>query len=390
MTSLTAIEKNLNPFPIYKTMQKRQPVFYDPERSSWNVFNYNDVERVLSDYEIFSSGFHHSPKTATDYPLQASIISTDPPRHRQLRALATQAFTPRNVDALAPRIQAIVDECLDKVMPLGRMDVIRDLGYPLPTIVIAELLGIPTEDRQQFKIWSDWIVQNTEDTEQINPELMHNNKVLEMSTYFIEMVQKRQEHPGEDLISGLVQASIDGERLNITELLGFCTLLLIAGNETTTNLIGNALLSFSEHPEIWQRLRQNPGLVPQAIEEVLRYRSPVQAMFRYSKSDVQMDGQTIPAGSRLIAWIGSANHDESQFESPEVFDIERNPNRHIAFGHGVHYCLGAPLARLEARIALNEMLKRFATIAKAAQAVPKRLPSLIVYGLDSLPITITS
>ncbi|MDR3573307.1 MAG: cytochrome P450 [Anaerolineaceae bacterium] len=390
MTSLTSIEQNLNPFPIYKKLREQQPVFYDSERFSWNIFNYSDVERVLSDYEVFSSEFHRNPQAATNYPLAASIISTDPPRHRQLRALATQAFTPRSVDALAPRIQAIVDEYLDKVMPLGRMDVIQDLGYPLPTIVIAELLGIPTEDRQKFKIWSDWIVQNTANTEEINPEIMHTNHVLEMSTYFIEMIQRRQDHPGEDLISRLMQASIDQERLSMSELLGFCTLLLIAGNETTTNLIGNALLSFCEHPQLWQRLRQNPELAPQAIEEVLRYRSPVQAMFRYNKSDIQLDGQTIPAGSRLIAWIGSANHDETQFEAPEEFDIDRNPNKHIAFGHGVHYCLGAPLARLEARIALNEMLKRFSKLTQAAYPVPKRLPSLIVYGLDSLPITFTN
>jgi len=390
MMPLNAIEQNLNPFPIYKTMRESQPVFYDPERFSWNVFSYIDVERVLSDYEVFSSEFHRNVQAANNYPLEASIINADPPRHRQLRTLVTQAFTPRSVEALAPRIQAIVNEYLDKVMPLERMDVIQDLGYPLPTIVIAELLGIPTEDRQQFKIWSDWIVQNTADTDQINPEVMHSNKVLEMSTYFINMIQKRQEHPGDDLISGLTQASIDGERLSLSELLGFCSLLLIAGNETTTNLIGNAMLSFCEHPETWQRLRQNPELVPQAIEEVLRYRSPVQAMFRYNKADFQFGGQMIPGGSRVIAWIGSANHDESQFINSEDFDIERNPNRHIAFGHGVHYCLGAPLARLESRIALNEMLKRFATVAKAAQSAPKRLPSLIVFGLDSLPITFTS
>jgi len=387
MSSLTAIERELNPFPIYQKMRREQPVSYDPEWGSWNVFCYGDVQRVLSDYSTFSSEFNQGREAGVEQPFAASMISTDPPRHRQLRTLVTQAFTPRAVDSLAPRISTIVQEHLDRVMPTGRMDVIDDLGVPLPVIVIAELLGIPSEDRERFKKWSDWIVQSTSSGDVLDPTFFHNTAVLEMAAYFFDMIEKRRSEPGEDLISGLLEANIDGQHLDTLELLGFCSLLLVAGNETTTNLIGNALMCFTENPEAWQSLRESPDRLPLAIEEVLRYRSPVQSMFRVAKSETSIAGLTIPEGASLVAWIGSANHDETQFASPETFDIDRSPNRHVAFGHGIHYCLGAPLARLEARIALGAMLERFQTVTRVPGEPLERLPSLIVYGLKHLPIT---
>ncbi len=386
MNKLSAIERKLNPFPIYRELRQDDPVYYDDERGSWHVFRYPDVQRVLSDYKTFSSEFARGAGASAEEPFAASMISSDPPRHRQLRTLVSQAFTPRSVDALAPRIQEIVDEYLDKVMADGKMDIMHDLATPLPVIVIAELMGIPAEDRGRFKHWSDWIVSAAAMGTEIDPEMFQSNAVMEMSAYFFDMIEKRKVQPGDDLISGLLQVNIDGQGLELIELLGFCSLLLVAGNETTTNLLGNAMMTFADHPEEWQLLRSNPSLVPQAIEEVLRYRSPVQTMFRVTKQEVEIGGKVIPPNEVVMAWIGSANHDEQQFEDPECFDIQREPNRHLAFGYGIHFCLGAPLARLEGKIALTEMLKRFKTVKKGVTELPERLPSLIVYGIKSFPI----
>jgi cytochrome P450 len=384
---LTAIEKKLDPFPVYEAMRQSHPVYFDPQRENWNVFCYEDVQRVLSDYETFSSQFRGEKRsTDTQQPFAASIISTDPPRHRQLRSLATQAFTPRAVEALAPRITAIVQEHLDQVSAAGKMEVIHDLAYPLPVIVIAELLGIPSQDRERFKRWSDFAVQSANFEEDLDIQRFMGTEMMEMGMYFMSMIAQRRQVPGDDLISGLLNASIEGEHLSQIELLGFCVLLLVAGNETTTNLLGNAMATFADHPNQWQELRAHPELVPTAIEEVLRYRSPVQAMFRFSKKESMLQGQKVPANSHLIAWIGSANHDGSMFPKPEQFDMKRNPNKHIGFGNGIHYCLGAPLARLEAKIALGAMLERFSSFQLTAGASLKRQPSLIVFGLHDVPI----
>ena len=386
MSKLINIERELNPFPLYQQMRQHDPVYKDPRRQNWNIFRYDDVQRTLSDWKTFSSEFSKGHQGNAAMPFAASMISSDPPRHRQLRSLVTQAFTPKAVEALGPRIGEIVKAQLDQVMDQGEMDIIHDLGIPLPVTVIAELLGIPSADRERFKHWSDVVVGLANFGENFDPAQFMNADVLEMSQYFFNMIMERRQTPGEDLISGLLAANIDGEQLNEIELLGFCALLLVAGNETTTNLIGNAMLTFAEQPEAWHMLRNNPDLLDSAIEEVLRFRSPVQAMFRLTCEEVEMAGETIPANARVVAWIGSANHDESQFPEPECFEIEREPNRHLAFGHGIHYCLGAPLARLEAGIALREMLERFRTFKIPWETELEPLPSLIVFGVRSLPI----
>jgi cytochrome P450 len=381
MSIIETSESRLNPFPWYRQMREQKPVSYDPRRHAWSVFRYDDVQRVLGDYASFSSQFHGGATQSASQPFAASMISADPPRHRELRSLVTQAFTPRAIEALAPRIAAIVGELLDQVMDSGRMDVIHDFGYPLPVVVIAELLGIPAQDRERFKRWSDTVVSLAG-----SGEMSHYQAVQEMVGYFTALFEQRRAEPRSDLISGLLQAEIAGQRLTLPELLGFCALLLVAGNETTTNLIGNALLCFTEHPEVWERLRGEPTLLPQAIEEVLRYRSPVQSMFRIAAKASEVGGQSIPAGAPVVAWIGSANRDEAQFADPDRFDVDRQPNRHIAFGYGIHYCLGAPLARLEARIALGAMLERFVDVRRVRGATLEVLPSTIVYGVRSLPI----
>lgn len=378
MESLSSVrERALNPFPWYRMMRESAPVYYNPERNSWNVFRYDDVQRVLADYTVFSSEPRHIP-AAQRQPIGASIINTDPPRHHKLRSLVSQAFTPRRVAQLEPRITAIVHELLDQVTPMGRMDVIDDLAYPLPVTVIAELLGIPIGDRERFKRWSDAVVGGS--------PMDRRMAQMEMGEYFLSIIERRRHEAENDLISGLMQARIEGQQLSLVELLGFCILLLVAGNETTTNLIGNAMLCFSERPEVMEQLRADPSLLPDAIEEVLRYRSPVQVMFRHTIADTHLGDQEIRAGQGVLAWIGSANRDESQFADPDRFDIHRMPNRHLAFGNGIHFCLGAPLARLEARIALAIMIERLPGLRIAPDVQLEPQESFIVYGVKHLPV----
>jgi cytochrome P450 len=390
MTHLPAIEQPLDPFPHYEAMRRGQPVFYDQESGVWHVYLYDDVQRVLSEHSTFSSRMAGDNPSETGQLFAASLINTDPPRHRQLRSLVTQAFTPRSVEALAPRISEITDALLDPAVPLGTMDLIEELAYPLPVIVIAELMGIPAADRDRFKQWSDTIVSQTRpasgepgDTADHDQGTAH----LEMADYFMGMIEERRRRPGNDLISKLLAAQIDGQHLDAVELLGFCALLLVAGNETTTNLIGNAVLSFAEHPGTIERLSAGPALLSSAIEEVLRYRSPVQSMYRVAAAGTVLGDRNIPAGSPLVAWIGSANRDPAHFPGPDAFDIERSPNHHLAFGQGIHFCLGAPLARLEARIALQAVISRLPGLALAPGTLLERMDSTIIYGLKQLPVT---
>ena len=381
MVTFPALEQPLNPFPRYEAMRHSEPVFQDPESGIWHVFRYDDVQRVLSEHATFSSRFGGDDPSGQLFA--ASLVNTDPPRHRQLRSLVSQAFTPRSVEELAPRILALTDELLDPVVATGATDLINQLAYPLPVIVIAELMGIPAEDRDRFKQWSDVIVS------QARPgadESDHATANRAMAEYFMGMIEQRRRSPGQDLISALLRAEIDGQKLSVVELLGFCSLLLVAGNETTTNLIGNAVLCFTESPGTAERLTAEPALLPQAIEEVLRYRSPVQSMYRIAAVDTTLRDRPIPAGSPLVAWIGSANRDGEQFPHPDVFDVGRSPNRHLAFGQGIHFCLGAPLARLEAKIALQAVLSRLPGLAVDPEARLERMESTIVYGVKQLPV----
>lgn len=371
---MTTTEFALNPYPWFRMMRESNPVYFNSQRQSWSIFRYNEVQRVLSEHSSFSSEF-----VGMNNPLGSSIIGMDPPRHRQLRSLVTQAFTPRTVAQLAPRITAITHELLDAVASKGMMDVIDDLAYPLPVTVIAELLGVPLADRERFKYWSDQVVEATPHRDR--------NAQMEMSQYFRRMIEQRRREPQNDLISALLAAQIEGQHLNEQELLGFCILLLVAGNETTTNLIGNAVICFDEHPEAMEQLRAEPTLLPDAIEEVLRYRSPVRMLFRHATRDIELGGQQIHTGEGVAAWISSANHDETQFHDAETFDIRRTPNRHLAFGYGIHFCIGAPLARLESKIALEAMLTRLPGMRRKPDVPLEPIGSFILYGVKHLPIT---
>ncbi|MFB6140392.1 MAG: cytochrome P450 [Halosimplex sp.] len=383
----------LDPFDWYRRMREEAPVRYDPERRTWDVFRYEDVKGVLADDETFSV----DPRMADDFvepeePGQGLILDTmlfeDPPRHDELRGVVDDWFQPRTLADREPHFRELASELLDDAVGDGRMDVVEDLAYPFPVTVIAELLGIPSSDRDRFKTWSDAIVAAASDDEGAEGFAERQRQTqMEMGQYFLEAIEERRENPREDLLSVIVTAeSDDGGRLSREEALGTCILLLVAGNITTTNLIANAVRSFAEaETDVFEELRGDECALTSAVEEVLRYRSPVQAMSRVATEDVRMRGETIEAGDRVVVWLGSANRDERQFDEPDAFRPHRSPTQHLGFGHGTHYCLGAPLARLEARVGLSELLDRVGDV-RLADAPLRPTRSSFIYGVESLPI----
>ncbi|ALS26800.1 cytochrome P450 [Paenibacillus sp. 32O-W] len=370
-------EHGLLPLAHFASMRATESVAY--QNGAWHVYRYEDAKAIFADPGRFSSEMSESP--SPDVPIEHSILRRDPPKHRQLRALVTQAFTPRAIEALAPRIETLAHELLDKAEARGGMDAIGDFAGPLPVLVIAEMLGIPSRDREQFKEWSDALVGTDYD------RFMQCQR--EMSDYFGRIADERKRNPQDDLISRLVQAEADGSPLAPVELIGFCILLLVAGNETTTNLLGGALLCFDDRRDDWEAIRDDRSLLPGAIEETLRYCSPVLNMTRRVRQTAVVADRKLEAGEYVHLWIGSANHDEAVFERPDRFDIRRSPNQHLAFGHGIHFCLGAQLARLEARIALDALLDRFPNFRRDRTAPLERVDSSFVFGVKHLPVLLS-
>ncbi len=369
-----------NPFPAYDQLRSIAPVFREPQSGLWMILDYEGVRRALGDHGAFSS--RYGPEW---------LIFTDPSRHTELKGLIAQAFTPRSIVALEPRIRELARSLLDQTIESGEMDLATDFAIPLPMTVIAEMLGIPVADHQRFKRWSDailnmsyTIVGSKEAGRAANEEFMA--VTVEMNDYLTSLLDERRSTPKDDLLTRLALAEVDGQRLAQQEILGFFQLLLLAGNETTTNLINNAILCLIEHPDELVRLRERIELLPSAIEEVLRYRSPLQWIGRVTRHDVHLHDQVIPGGTFVLAMIGAANRDPQYFRNPHRFDITRDPNPHLAFGHGVHFCLGAPLARLEAKIALGELLTRLQSIELATDKPWPPRSGLHVHGPSRLPI----
>ncbi|AGP42086.1 cytochrome P450 [Sorangium cellulosum] len=383
--NLFSDEMRRNPYPLYDQLRSGSPVLHYPPSDTWMIFDYDGVKRALHDPEAFSSVVSPPGNRTSEW-----LLFMDPPRHAKLRALLQRAFTPKAVAALEPRVRELSRGLLDRAIERGEMDLVEDYTVPLPLLVISEMLGAPIEDQPRFKRWSDVILDlstTVAGTEEGARAIAAFTAVsAEMQAYLRGLIAERRAAPRDDLLTRLVDAEVDGERLGEDEILGFFQLLLVAGHETTTNLIGNAVLCLLEDRAALARVRAEPALLPAAIEEVLRYRSPVQAMFRVTKRDVPMHGQVIPAGKPALVMIGSANRDPQQFRDPHRFDIARDPNPHVAFGHGLHFCLGAPLSRLEARIALSDLVTRLADLRLASDAPWEPRRAIHVLGPTRLPI----
>lgn len=365
-----------NPYPQYARLRPGSPSRLDDgEARIWCLLRHDDVYGALRDHETFSSdAMDNSP----DNNFKLVMLTDDPPRHTNFRRLVNRAFTPRRIAELEPWITSVASELADDLE--GEVDVVQNYTVPLPVKAIARLLGIPGEDYRTFKRWTDALLANDVAGEQ------RMGEVMEMMAYFGQMIAKRREHGAEDLITALVEAEVEGEKLQEWEILGFAILLLVAGNETTTNLMGNLLNALSTRPELWERLREDRSIVETVIEETLRYESPVQVLFRKTLRDVDMHGVTIPAGERVGVFYGAANRDPEAFPNPDEFRLDRDLHNHVGFGMGIHYCLGSPLARAEARITLNQYLDRFTRIEPGSVPGTRQTATPIVFGFRELPL----
>lgn len=374
-----------NPFPTYERLRREAPAYRDPRSGITVLSRYEDVYGALRDHETFSSDNRRwngegtaASGGATDALL--ILIGSDPSRHTRLKALINRAFTPRRVAELEPYITGLVDELLAEA-GTGDLDLIEALAVPLPMTVIAQLMGIPQDRRHDFKRWSNAAIS----ARGAMTDEARDATMTEMTDFFMQAASHRQQTPLDDLIGGLVAAEVDGEHLRDWQVMSFCVLLLIAGNETTTNLIGNMLNVLVDRPDLWARLREDRGLIEPAIEEALRFDSPIHMLSRYTTRDIEVGGTAIPEGASVGVLFASANRDPDGFADPDEFRLDRELSRHVAFGMGIHYCLGAPLARAEARIALNALLDRHPSIARAGGA-ERQTASAIMGGFQRLPL----
>ena len=358
------------------------PITVDSKSGATTVYRYQDVAGTLRNHDIFSN----SPPGAP-HENQHAMLFTDPPRHRELRGLVSKAFTPRVVAQLESRLGQLAEMLIGEVQASGTADVIAAISDPLPMIMIAEMLGIDSTTTREFKRWSNAFsvvaVSQSHSQDNLAPHLA---ALSEMFDYLEEIIAARRKHPRDDLVTALVQAEDSGQRLTEDELKATCAQLLAAGDETTTNFIGNAVICLTERWELAEKLRGDLGLVPSFLEEVLRFASPVQYVPRYVKEEVKLHGHQLGPGTPVFAHIGSANNDEAQFDSPRTFDIERDTTRHLAFGFGPHFCLGASLARLEAKVAIEGML----THLKGRWEIPHSTARLVdrpfFFGVERLPL----
>jgi cytochrome P450 len=383
-----------NPFPLYARARREQPVYRHPEFPIVSVFRYADIQAILRDPRTWSNHFLPPPGFDPAQIPAPSMLGQDPPEHDRLRALVNQAFTPRIIRRLEPRMYEIANQLFDRALEHGEVDFVEALTYPLPVVIIAEIIGVPVEDRAQFKQWSDAVVADLGTGLFVPPtpdRVQRIGQLLgEMGVYFSALADERRRQPREDLITGLVQAEVEGSRLTHAEMLRMLVLILVAGNETTTTLIGNIVLELLAHPEALAHLRAAPELAPSAIEEVLRYASPVQLDPRRATHPLELHGEPIEANQMVVCWLGSANRDEDVFPDAERFDIGRSENRHLAFGFGTHYCLGSNLARLEGLVAMRTLLARTRSFEQTSNEPLPMHPSLVFRGITKLPLRLVA
>ena len=392
------VEVVADPYPAFERLRDEDPVHWSEILGGWVLTRYADVRAALADPRL--SADRITPFLARRSPSSSEaveallrrvglwVVFTDPPLHTRLRGVLGRIFTGRTIELRRPRVAAIVDGLLDRAAAAGEMDLIRDFAYPLPVTVIGDLLGVPPEDYERLKTWSDELAIF------VGSSLTTADKyeraargVAEMHDYFERVVARRREAPADDLVTALLAAGESGDALSHDELVASCVLLLFAGHETTTNLIGNGALALLRHPAAARAWRDDLRLTTSAVEELLRYDGPTPAMVRIAKEYVPIDGRVIRRGERLFLMINAANRDPRQFAEPDRLDLRRTDNRHLAFGHGIHFCLGAPLARLEGQIALPALLGRFPGLAPG-RAEPEWLDSLVFRGMRSLPVAL--
>ncbi len=387
-----------DPFPVLRRLQAEDPVHWSEILKSWVLTRYDDVRAALADPRLsadrLTSFLRHQ---AGDRPLAEALaelgrslglwaVFTDPPLHTRLRGLLTDAFTPRAVETLRPTVRALVDALIDGVAAAGRLDLVRDIAAPLPVAVIGDLLGVPRVDGPALKQWSDDLATFVGSAVATSDKYERAAASLrEMNAYFRALAAERRARPRQDVLSALVAAAGQG-RLADDELVASCTLLLFAGHETTTNLIGNGVLALLRHPDQCERWRRDPTLTATAVEELLRFEGPGQALVRVALDDLAIGGRRIRRGDRLFVMINAANRDPRRFVDPDRLDLGREPNPHLTFGHGRHFCVGAPLARLEAQVALPRLLERLPGLALAASRL-EWIDSLIFRGVRALPLT---
>ncbi len=369
---LVSKEFLVDPYPVLHRLREEDPVHWSDSIGGWVLTRYDDIVTTFRDVSHFSNegrlarAVEHLPaesrakfKVFEDHYRLKSLIHSDPPDHTRLRALVTKAFSPLLVEGMRPRVQAIVSGLLDSAQSAGQMDIIRDLAIPLPVTILAEIFGAPPADQMRFKGWADDLL-GFQGLNRPSEEILARSQkaLLEIRGYLAKLIQARRCEPREDLLSELVAAEAEGGKLSETELLNSCITLLVAGHETTTSLIGNGIYLLLSHPDQWRLLQNDPSLLTSAIEEILRYESPVARQPRLMKQDTQMDGKLIRTGEIVFQMLNAANRDPAYFTEPDRFDITRRNNRHIAFGLGIHFCVGATLARTEGQIVFTTVMER--------------------------------
>jgi len=396
--NIVSPEFKANPFPFLAALRATEPVYRTtlPDKTPvWLVTRYEDVNALLKDERfpknrrsaLTPEQLRRLPWVPPMFrPLERNMLDLDAPDHTRLRGLVHQAFTPRLVERMRARVQTLADELLDAVARRGEMDLINDYALPLPMTIITEILGVPTSDRHKFHKWSKAVVSLSSP----NVTMRVIPPVWMFIRYLRRFFKVRRRNPQDDLATALIEAEEAGDKLSEDELLAMVFLLLIAGHETTVNLIGSGTLALLEHADEMEKLRRDPSLIKPAVEELLRYTAPVfMTTERYARENVTIHGVTIPRGEMTLGVIGSANRDEKVFENPDSLDITREPNKHLSFGQGVHFCLGAPLARMEAQIAVNTLLRRMPELRLRVSPDSLRWrPSMILRGLDALPVAL--
>jgi len=380
-----------NPYPYYAYLRQHAPTYEVPGVGLWVVSRHEDVLSVFRNPQLFSSTVYVNALVGEFNPFSPeapAMIASDPPSHTRLRKLVNRAFTPRRIAGMEAHIGEVTNDLIEHAAAKSTFDLVKDLAEPLPVTVIAEMLGVEPERRHDFRRWSDAIIiaskgmgVTAEEREQIPREL------AEFRAYFRAAIEKCRTQPGDNLLSDLVRAEEENQTLTSEEILSLAVLLLVGGNETTTNLIGNAMLALLDNPDQLAMVQAKLALVPNLVEEALRYDAPVQGSFRMTTQEVEIGGTKVPAGAVIMPLMGSANRDERKFSDPDRFDIMRNAEGHLAFIIGVHYCLGAQLARLEAKAALEALLRRFSRFARQGQDLP-RIGSVIIRGPKTLPLVV--